>query len=472
MPILVREDKPIGAHSVPETTAYGDALARSHGRDPDHGRAPGSESSRGIAAPETAAYGDPPTRSHGRDDFNIWSRNYPIGAREVNHAPIGAREMNHAPIGAREVNHAPIGAREMSHVPFGAREMSHAPFGARESSRRPFFDPFEATEIPSNQSTSSMMSTGAYGESPYVQARDRAELSGRREPAGGYAPRPPRSPGYPGFGADAESRRSPETPLPQFSIATEVLRRGMDSFLPQTKSELSSLESYFQPDFEPDDDDDDDEPRESFKTICSKKAVNADGLILDDIYDRYIAASETEADEEGVTLMLRDIPYRLQVEPDLLDIIRQTCEVKHVEYIYLPMTIEGFSARSNVQSRNKGYCFIHFSVAATAHKFSAGILEYAVPDTPVGKTMFTAPAKFQGLTLNLINLLDIESKKWRPKNGLAHIRTSSGELACVGLLPLRNLVKHRVRLGRWPEGKAGGPQSVLSSGPANHLLVS
>ena len=38
---------------------------------------------------------------------------------------------------------------------------------------------------------------------------------------------------------------------------------------------------------------------------------------------------------------------------------------------------------------------------------------------PAGKGMFGVMAKFQGLSLNLNNLLDIHSKKWRPKNGPA-----------------------------------------------------
>jgi hypothetical protein len=191
--------------------------------------------------------------------------------------------------------------------------------------------------------------------------------------------------------------------------------------------------------------------------------VPADETILKDIYDKYLAGGENAQDQHGVTLMLRDIPYRLQVEPHLLDILRHTCDLEHVDYIYLPMTIEGFSARSNVQTRNKGYCFIHFSVVATAHVFASRIPEYVVPDTSGGKTMFTAPAKFQGLGLNLINLLDIGSKKWRPKNGLAHIRISNGNLVCVGLLPLRNLVKRRAaRPNNWPGKNTRDPERAAS----------
>jgi hypothetical protein len=260
--------------------------------------------------------------------------------------------------------------------------------------------------------------------------------------------------------------RRPETPPPQFMPYPEVLGRFPEAYKTNpSRSAPSSFESqrfpFGQISASPDDDlgrgDEDAEAGMQFPG--GSKAMRS---VLQDICDQYLVGGESAHNDSGATLMLRDIPYRLRVEPDLIDIIRQTCDLDHVDYIYLPMTIEGFSARSNVQTRNKGYCFIHFSVAATAQAFASAILEYAVPDTVGGKSMFTAPAKFQGLSTNLVNLLDIHSKKWRPKNGVAHIRISNGELVCVGLLPLRNLAKRRaVRAGSWPERKG---QSVLMHG--------
>ena len=56
-----------------------------------------------------------------------------------------------------------------------------------------------------------------------------------------------------------------------------------------------------------------------------------------------------------------------------------------------------------------------------------------------------------------MNVLEIHAKKWRPKNGFAHIRTSQGDLVCVGLLPLRTLLKQGAeRLGKAPGRKAPG----------------
>jgi hypothetical protein len=162
---------------------------------------------------------------------------------------------------------------------------------------------------------------------------------------------------------------------------------------------------------------------------------------IEDIYQTYLTSSANSQNDGGVTIMLRDIPYRLQVEPDLFRILHKTTNLEHIDYVYLPMTIEGVSKYSNVQPRNKGYCFVHFSVEATARLFASRIQEYMIPDT--GKVMFASRAKFQGLSMNLINLLDIQSKKWRPKHGVAHIRASTGALVSVDLLPLRNLYKKR-----------------------------
>ena len=168
-------------------------------------------------------------------------------------------------------------------------------------------------------------------------------------------------------------------------------------------------------------------------------AVSSDESILQDIYDHRIVGGKSGQNERGATVMMQSIPYQLQVEPDLLDLLRQTCEMDHVEYIYIP-TCTGLTG---CQSRNKGYCFIHFSVAATAQEFASRTHGHVFPCAPGEKRVINSMAKFQGLYTNLMNVLEIHAKKWRPKNGFAHIRTSKGELVCVGLLPLRNLVKRR-----------------------------
>ena len=176
---------------------------------------------------------------------------------------------------------------------------------------------------------------------------------------------------------------------------------------------------------------------------CGADNVSSDGSILQDIYDHHIVGGNSGQDERGATVMMQRIPYQLQVEPDLLDLLRQTCEMDHVEYIYIPTCTEGISCRSG-RSRNKGYCFVHFSVAATAQEFASRTHGHVFPCAPGEKRVINSMAKFQGLYTNLMNVLEIHAKKWRPKNGFAHIRTSKGELVCVGLLPLRNLVRRRI----------------------------
>jgi hypothetical protein len=174
----------------------------------------------------------------------------------------------------------------------------------------------------------------------------------------------------------------------------------------------------------------------------SMNTIPSDEALLQDIYDKYLIAGKNAQNECGATLMLRDIPYRLQVEPDLLNLLRQTCEMDHVDYIYLPRTLEGFCPNQNRQT-NKGYCFIHFSVAASAEAFASRMHDHVLSSVSGGKRLIFSMAKFQGLRTNLMNVLDIHAKKWRPKNGFAHIRNSKGDMVCVGLMPLRNLVKRR-----------------------------
>jgi hypothetical protein len=197
----------------------------------------------------------------------------------------------------------------------------------------------------------------------------------------------------------------------------------------------------------------------------SVEAVHSDEATLQDIIDQYLIPGEKEQNERGATLMLRDIPYHLQVEPDLLDLLQQTCEMEHVDYIYLPMNMDSRSGAQTKKGykkgleRNKGYCFIHFSVAATAQEFASRMHNLLVSDFFGGKRMTTTLAKFQGLATNLMNVLEIStsSSKWRPKAGSAHIRLSKRGLVCVGLLPLRTLLKRGAeRVGKKPDRKAPG----------------
>jgi hypothetical protein len=279
--------------------------------------------------------------------------------------------------------------------------------------------------------------------------------------------------------AELELWRTRETPLPEQYSEVILRTRETDQqkrkgHTPASFETVATTAGYPDDDLDDDDDADDmdyydymESPNIGGRSPLTAAEYKADELAMDkmeDIYQTYLANPN---DNSGVTIMLRDIPYRLQVEPDIFRILHQTVDLNHVDYVYLPMTIEGVSTRSNVQPRNKGYCFIHFSVEATAHAFANRVQDYVIPDTFGGKTMFASRAKFQGLSMNLINLLDIQSKKWRPKHGVAHIRASSGELLCVGLLPLRNLFKKRSVRSGWQGAKAAGQQSALAVRPSH-----
>jgi hypothetical protein len=159
------------------------------------------------------------------------------------------------------------------------------------------------------------------------------------------------------------------------------------------------------------------------------------------IYEEYLANGKEQQEPTGVTIMLRDIPYRMRVEPHVFDLLQSTSDLSHVDYIYLPMTINQCSDAV----RNKGYCFIHFSNNDSAQRFVSRLEHYVLPRSmfPSARMMIAGMAKFQGLSLNLHNVLDIHSKKWRPKNGYAYIRCAGGELTSCALLRLRNLLKRR-----------------------------
>jgi hypothetical protein len=160
------------------------------------------------------------------------------------------------------------------------------------------------------------------------------------------------------------------------------------------------------------------------------------------VFDNYLVPSGQRSPKDGVTLMLHHIPYRFQVEPDIYQLLEDVSCLDSVDYIYLPMTIDGFS-RTMAPTRNKGYCFVHFSRSEAAMVFENSIARMSPgEDTLQGtfKSMHVSLAKFQGVSINLTELLDIRSKKWRPKHGAIYIRIGS-QLRAINLLALRNHLK-------------------------------
>jgi hypothetical protein len=178
-----------------------------------------------------------------------------------------------------------------------------------------------------------------------------------------------------------------------------------------------------------------------------------DDLEIDKVYEEYLA--EGTLTDMGVTIMLRDIPYRMMVEPHIFDILKNTSDLNHVDYIYLPLT------EPSSYARNKGYCFVHFWNKESAQLFASRLEHYVLPSVWGGKKMIASWAKFQGLGLNLQNVLDIHTKKWRPKKGYVYIRCAGGKLARYGLLRLRNFLRARGRRSSKCSDSGAAPRNSL-----------
>jgi hypothetical protein len=184
----------------------------------------------------------------------------------------------------------------------------------------------------------------------------------------------------------------------------------------------------------------------AIESLISEHAEIGEEEDLMYVFQKFIA-SETPELEEGVTILVHDVPSGYRLSPDVTGMIESITSIDSVGYIYLPMA---FDRPKLNQFRNKGYCFIHFHDANMAEKFMNGISNHGASqqssaddglkseDEP--RKMHAVFAKYQGVSTNLHNLLDIESKKWRPKNSHVCVKTNSG-LAKIPLLGLRTLTK-------------------------------
>jgi hypothetical protein len=182
--------------------------------------------------------------------------------------------------------------------------------------------------------------------------------------------------------------------------------------------------------------------------VDQSERLSCDENDLRFVFSKFIE-SETPELEGGITLLLQNIPHAFRYEPDISDMIKSFASIESIDYIYLPVAVDRPSLN---EFRNKGYCFIHFSDANMAQKFMNGISDYKAFDRSCANTrannihtdgkLSAVFAKFQGLSTNLHNLIDIESKKWRPKKGFVRVRTNSG-LSNISLFGLRELAKGR-----------------------------
>jgi hypothetical protein len=197
------------------------------------------------------------------------------------------------------------------------------------------------------------------------------------------------------------------------------------------------------------------EPDEDIRTTPYSDhsgTLNRDDSNLDYVFQRFIASESPEL-EEGITLLIHDIPRKFQYQPHIVQMIETLSSIDSVGYIYLPVSVDRPQSDCSKKFWNKGYCFIHFYDANMAQKFMEGLSDYnameqmcdsesADKNDPPGN-LRAVFAKFQGLSTNLQNLIDVESKKWRPKNNSVYVRTNSG-LSNISLLDLRVLAQQHL----------------------------
>jgi hypothetical protein len=129
-------------------------------------------------------------------------------------------------------------------------------------------------------------------------------------------------------------------------------------------------------------------------------------ILVDRICSTYLAADK---DKRGVTLMWRQLPIRWDLA-DLIQVLTVT-RTRDVEYVYVP--VNHYTNRRVAANRNKRYAFIHFSSAASAHRFSTVI-------STVGgeKQMHTSIAKHQGIAANIAFLSTVTVPDKRRRNML------------------------------------------------------
>jgi hypothetical protein len=158
------------------------------------------------------------------------------------------------------------------------------------------------------------------------------------------------------------------------------------------------------------------------------------------VWKRYIEPGSATC--EGTTLMCHDLLNKFRVNPDLLQLFEKVGVLDDVVYIYLPLTYLKSKQPLNARrpSRNKGYGFVHFASSTAAATFARliGEVDLVGPGRGV-KQMYTTPAKFQGVSSNLIELLDLENEDWRPKQGCIYVRLDPGRpLQCLGIKSARD----------------------------------
>jgi len=158
-------------------------------------------------------------------------------------------------------------------------------------------------------------------------------------------------------------------------------------------------------------------------------------------------------DTGGRTLMVQDLRNKWTLEDvlGLFDELGAEC----VDYVFLPFSVwETKKSMSDPQAsklgkgktRNKSYCFVHFSDAAASDAFVDRLSRYRPPiegrsdgaEVRV-RQMHTSPASTQGIVQNLLRLMDVHSRKWHPRAGALALRLGDS-LVSVNVGALRKFI--------------------------------
>lgn len=170
-----------------------------------------------------------------------------------------------------------------------------------------------------------------------------------------------------------------------------------------------------------------------------------------------LAALTERVETQGRTLMVHDLLNKFTID----DVLRILDEVgaTHVDYVFLPLSTwdtkkQETAARDRRKTRNKAYCFVHFSDASAADHFTEAVPSHVFAEqqgdaggaTRV-KRMSATLAANQGVVGNLLRLVDLPNRKWHPRAGSLCVRVG-GVMQDVSVLPLREMLVSK--LGVYP----------------------
>jgi hypothetical protein len=178
-----------------------------------------------------------------------------------------------------------------------------------------------------------------------------------------------------------------------------------------------------------------------------------------------LAALSSKPSLEGSTLMVHDLLNKFTID-DVLAIFKDV-GATDLEYVFLPLSTwdtKRQEMREKRKTRNKAYCFAHFSDATAADQFMQQLAAYEFPDQDQAretrqtrtKRMTATPASNQGVVPNLLRLVDLPNRKWHPRAGSLCVRVD-GTMEHVGVLALREMLVERIGIPSAPGAQAPRP---------------